>query len=117
MNHVCSAEECSLELHRGTRVVQMLRGQSYMGYITPAFSDILAEWHETCFHEFVLNAQAPPYRCELCSRRIQHGDDVLCFVIGEETSSEYSIAERRGYEIYSVRHVHCQIEKENPQAA
>jgi hypothetical protein len=114
MDHMCLAEECSLPLNRGARVIQLLRGTSFMGYITPAWGNVLAEWHEGCFHEFELNPQSRPYRCQLCSGRIEHGDEVLCFVRGEETSSEYSVAERRGYEIYSVRHVRCQVQTENP---
>lgn len=115
MEHVCNLEECNQPLRRGVRVVQMLRGKLYGCYITPAWSRVVAEWHEICFHEFALRGQAPPYRCESCLARISHGDCVLCFVIGEETSAEYSVCERRGYEIYCVRHVSCKVQKDEPQ--
>jgi hypothetical protein len=109
MEHVCNLEECNQPLKRGVRVVQMLRGTAYMGYITPAWSRVLAEWHDRCFHEFALRAQKPPYRCQLCQGRISHCEEVLCFVIGQETTADYSVSEHRGYEIYSVRHLDCQI--------
>lgn len=116
MEHICNSEECNQLLRYGVKVVQMLMGNSYMGYITPAWSRVLAEWHEGCFREFALHAQRPPYRCQLCQARIAHGDAVLCFVIGDETSTAYSVCERRGYEIYSVRHVNCQVEKEGQRS-
>jgi hypothetical protein len=110
MEHVCSSEGCRLPLRRGDRVVQMLRGKSYPGYITPAFADILAEWHENCFHEFILSPQTAPYRCQVC-QELTEGDDIVCFVIGQETGNDHSVSERRGYELYSVRHVDCQMKR------
>ena len=112
MEHICN--RCGQPIERGTKVVQMLRGKLYFGYITPAWSGVLAEWHMGCFHEFELCAQTPPYRCQLCVGRIAHGDPAFCFVIGSETTADHSISERRGYEIYSVRHIDCQIEMDRP---
>lgn len=106
MEHICSAEDCGLQIKQGERVVQMLRGTSYSGYITPAFANVLAEWHVACFREFVLKPQTPPYKCQLCDEQIAD-ESVFCFVIGMQTDPDHTVSERRGYQIYSVRHVDC----------
>jgi hypothetical protein len=82
-----------------------------MGYITPAAAQIMLEWHFDCFGDFRLAAQnvlIAPYRCQRCLERIVHGDNVICFVVGQETDEWHSICERRGYDVYSIRHVQCE---------
>jgi len=98
----------------GDWVVQLIRGQSYMGYITPAFSNVMLEWHVGCFKGFRLipqNVLRAPYRCQACFERIVHGDDIMCFVVGKETGDRYSVCERRGYSVYSVAHTDCARER------
>jgi hypothetical protein len=107
MEHVCSYESCGRPLKYGEEVVQMLQGICNLGFITPAFATLIAEWHVDCFHEFVLEPQGRPYRCQSCNKPIEGSDHVNFFVKGMETTPGYTVAEGRGYEIYSVRHVNC----------
>ena len=110
MEHVCSAEDCSGVITRGADTIQLLRGTCHMGYITPAFSSVMLEWHAHCFHEFPLipqNIKKAPYLCRECFQRIAHGDEVTCFVLGAATDGDYSVSERRGYDVYSIAHLRC----------
>jgi hypothetical protein len=82
----------------------MLEGACNEGFITPAFSKLLAEWHPECFgEEFKLKPQFPPYKCESCKKKIIAGK-VTFVVMGSETSETYTVAEGRGYQIYLVKH-------------
>ena len=108
MDHICCSDDCGQQIKRGEETVQLLRGTCYMGYITPAFAQVMMEWHRQCFHEFNLKPQnilAAPYRCQECLGRIADGDEVMCFVIGMETDLDHAVSESRGYDIYSVRHL------------
>jgi hypothetical protein len=112
MKHECVSDRKTMRY--GDRVVQLIRGQSFMGYITPAFSDVMLEWHVGCFKEVRLapqNALCAPYLCRVCLRRIAHGDDVMCFVVGRETGIRHSVCESRGYSVYSVAHTECARER------
>jgi len=112
MQHVCSRDGQPLKYGEG--VVQLIRGEAYLGYISPAFSRVMLEWHRGCFNLVQLrpySVLAAPYRCEICLHRIEHGDQVMCLVLGFETSRYYSISERRGYDVYSIRHVKCEAER------
>jgi hypothetical protein len=110
MKHQCASDKGFLRY--GDRVVQLIRGRCYMGYITPAFGLVMLEWHFGCFDHFPLvpqNVLTAPYRCQRCFKRIVHGDDVMCFVAGRETDWKHSVCERRGYEVYSARHRECVV--------
>jgi len=110
MRHECAVDR--LPLRYGEWVVQMIRGASHMGYITPAFGDVMQEWHRNCFNLLPFRGQSvlkAPYRCGRCFERIEHGDEVICFVVGRETGCRYSVCERRGYKVYGLRHVRCAI--------
>jgi hypothetical protein len=100
--HVC--QKCNGEIKYGEPVVQMLRGPWY-GAESVAFSLVEGEWHEDCFNnEFNLNPQQRPYSCERCNNPLEFGQKVICFVKGSGTSDSYSIAERRGHQIFTVNH-------------
>ncbi len=117
MEHICRSDDCGQRIKRGEDTVQLLRGTCCMGYITPAFAQVMLEWHTQCFNEFNLTPQnilAAPYRCGECFGRIVDGDEVMCFVIGMETDLDHAVSESRGYEIYSVRHFVCQFNRNEP---
>ena len=102
MNHTCA--RCDSDLRFGDDVVQVLHGINY-GAITPAWTATEAEWHLRCFDgEFALNPQQQPYKCEKCGRELQFGEAFRCFVKGKETDEYSSVAENRGYVIYTVEH-------------
>lgn len=108
MRHECVSDKKTMRY--GDWVVQLIRGQCYMGYISPAFSKVMLEWHLACFKEFRLvpqNTLRAPYRCLVCLERIAHGADVMCFVVGKETGIRYSLCESRGYSVYSIAHTDC----------
>ena len=104
MKHTCT--RCNDPVGFGREVVQMLEGRWYGGrYITPAFATLFAEWHRPCFHhELTLSPQSYPYKCDECCRDISSGDKVSFLVIGEETGEGSTVAERRGDQIYNVKH-------------
>jgi hypothetical protein len=102
MKHICS--RCEHSLAFGERVVQMLVGPWYDA-VTPAFTDLFAESHFECFQgEFPLNPQKRPYKCEECGDGILFGEKICFFVIGEETDEGSTVAEKRGDEIYTIKH-------------
>jgi hypothetical protein len=102
-------------LRYGEWVVQLIRGRCQMGYITPAFSHVMLEWHLGCFKQLRLvpqNILNAPYRCRVCLERVAHGDDVMSLVVGKETRTNYSVCEGRGYSLYSITHTHCAAAEE-----
>lgn len=103
MRHAC--EKCDGEVKYGEPSVQMRTGRWY-GAITPASRsfELLAEWHHACFHEFDLKAQRLPYRSEECRGEIEPGQEISFFVKGRATDESSSFAERRGYELHTVKH-------------
>jgi len=103
MKHICV--KCDGEVTAGDEVVQMLDG-IWFGAITPVpTAPPFGEWHHGCFGgELTLNGQTRPYRCEECLREVVLGERISFLVIGKETSELYTVAEGRGYEIYTVRH-------------
>jgi DNA-directed RNA polymerase subunit RPC12/RpoP len=103
MKHVCASCEGTLDF--GKQVVQMLVGPWYDA-ITPGFTELFAEWHRECFRgEFPLNPQERPYKCEECSNEVLFGERVSFLIIGEETDAGSTVAEKRGYQIYTVKHI------------
>jgi hypothetical protein len=100
--HVC--QKCNGKIQYSEPVVQLLRGPWY-GAETPAFSLVQGEWHEDCFNdEFKLNPQLLPYSCEMCNNPLEFGQRVTYFVKGSEAGDSYSIAERRGHQIFTLNH-------------
>ena len=100
--HTCT--RCDEPIERGEEVVQMLGGLQYSA-ITPAFVELVAEWHSPCFHdEFQLNRQTRPYQCQECGKEIGFGERISCLVRGKETGEYHTVAEGRGYDIYTVKH-------------
>jgi predicted RNA-binding Zn-ribbon protein involved in translation (DUF1610 family) len=103
MKHTCAG--CDVEIRPGEKVIQMLHGP-WFGAITPAYTKLFAEWHDKdkCYREFALNPQRVPYRCEECGREIRLRDTISFLVKGDETDEYSLVAERRGYEIFTVKH-------------
>jgi hypothetical protein len=101
--HIC--QKCDAPLAFGTKVIQLLQGP-WNGAETPAYASLSAEWHEEpCFdNEFRLNPQERRYKCETCDSEIKFGEVVTFFVKGDETGSGFTVAERRGHEIYTINH-------------
>jgi hypothetical protein len=105
MLEICMSEGCTRPLRYGDRIVQMVRGNCYLGHITPAYPTIFGEWHFECFKEFPLNPQKMPYRCAKCFERIEHGENIACFLIGYKPADGYSRPELRGDKLYTVAHL------------
>ena len=104
MKHICAS--CNGPLRFAERVVQMLGGPWYNA-ITPAYTELFAEWHQACFRsEFSLNPQTRPYKCEGCGNEIMFGQRISFLIIGEETDEYSTVAEKRGDQLYTVKHHH-----------
>lgn len=102
----CGNDDCGLPLNPGDQIVQA-KGTCYNGHITPAWTeerDILGEWHRDCFREFTLTAQAIPYHCEECGKPILRGQTVSFACIGSKAPFGQLRPERRGHELYLIRH-------------
>jgi hypothetical protein len=106
MKHTCA--RCEGPLKSGQEVVQMFNG-IWDGAITPKVIELFAEWHRECFRsEFPLIGQARPYKCETCGKKVESKERINFFLIGQETSEHYIVAESRGYNIFTVKHYgHC----------
>jgi hypothetical protein len=104
VEHICAY--CGQPIIFGKPAVQMLEGPWYSA-ITPAYTSLHAEWHRDCFHDFELKEQSLPYKCQDCGNEISFGETIVFLIIGEETDSYSTVAEKRGDTIYSPKHRRC----------
>lgn len=111
MKHICEADECGLLIKPGDRFVQMTRGRYFPAQITPTYGDFVAdpdvrEWHSSCFTEYDLVPQEPPYRCLRCGRRIQHAEEVYYITIGTKYSLRHTRPASRGKTMPWIMHAY-----------
>ncbi len=108
MSDTCNSEACNRPFVSGDRIVYMAKGRYQSAHSTPVvFQALLGEWHQRCFDEVPLQRQSMPFRCQVCTGPIRHGDEVVYASYATKADVGDPRPEPRENDVYWIIHSKC----------